>query len=181
MGQLFLTMNKKDASKKLCWLLRHAPALAKEIDPAGFVSIGKLIEISGITKEQIQSIVKEDKKNRYEIMGDVIRACYGHNAKINIVKIPAKPSEKLYHGTATEFLGSIFEHGLRAGQRRHVHLSSSLDAAQAAGKRKSKKPLVLTIDSEKAFKDGINFYEEEGFVWLTDSIPPNYIIKITSF
>jgi putative RNA 2'-phosphotransferase len=174
-------MNKKDASKKLCWLLRHAQPLSKEIDSEGFVSIAKLIEISEITLEQIDSIVEEDKKNRYEIRGDQIRARYGHNKDFDIVKVSANPPPTIFHGTSNENLGNILNFGLIPGERRHVHLTTLRQSALEAGKRKSKIPIILTIDSEKAFENGISFYEEEDFVWLADYIASKYIIGISTF
>lgn len=84
------------------------------------------------------------------------------------------PPHQLFHGTATRFEASIRKEGLRPGSRQYVHLSSSVEVATAVGTRHGK-PLVLRIHAEQMHRDGIVFYLSKNGVWLTESVPVEYI------
>jgi putative RNA 2'-phosphotransferase len=84
------------------------------------------------------------------------------------------PPVVLYHGTATRFLESIREHGLRPGSRHHVHLSLDASQATTVGKRHGK-PVILEIQALKMHQNGFKFYLSENNVWLTDAVPPEFI------
>jgi putative RNA 2'-phosphotransferase len=43
------------------------------------------------------------------------------------------------------------------------------------GKRHGK-PVVLTVRALQMHENGFRFYRSENGVWLTDSVPPEYII-----
>ena len=76
--------------------------------------------------------------------------------------------------SAKRFLSKIIENGLLPMSRQHVHLSDSENTALKVGQRHGK-PIVLTIDSGKMFKDGIHFFLSENNVWLTETVPVGYI------
>lgn len=61
--------------------------------------------------------------------------------------------------------------------RQFVHLSKDSDTACKVGKRKSKEPATLIIQAKKAHDIGLTFYKGNDFVWLADSVPPDYIEK----
>ncbi|CAN5184309.1 hypothetical protein BH11CYA1_BH11CYA1_30280 [soil metagenome] len=84
------------------------------------------------------------------------------------------PPAVLYHGTATRFISSIREQGLLKKGRHHVHLSTVIDTAISVGKRYGQ-PVLLHVDSAKMHDDGHIFFVSDNGVWLTDSVPPQYI------
>lgn len=81
---------------------------------------------------------------------------------------------KLYHGTATRFLESIMEEGLKASQRQHVHLSTNTDTARKVGQRYGK-PIILNVDSGSMFEQGFTFYLSDNGIWLTEHVPTEFI------
>jgi len=85
-----------------------------------------------------------------------------------------QPPEFLYHGTAQSNIDSIFEKGIEKRNRQHVHLSQDIETATKVGMRHGK-PIILTINTEKMFDDGIEFYLSENNVWLTDFVDIKYI------
>lgn len=103
-----------------------------------------------------------------------IRANQGHSIDINLALIPKQPPEFLYHGTAQSNIDSIFEKGIEKINRQHVHLSEDKETATKVGMRHGK-PIILTINTEKMFDDGIEFYLSENNVWLTDFVDIKYI------
>lgn len=171
-------------SKFLSFVLRHKPeAIGLELDANGWANIDELInkantsgEISNLDKTLIQGVVDTSDKKRFVISDDeqLIRANQGHSINVDLQLKPVTPPEFLYHGTATHFLDSILEEGLKPQQRQHVHLSMDIETATAVGQRYGK-PVILTIKALLMHEQGFVFYRSENEVWLTEHVPNNYI------
>lgn len=169
-------------SKFLSYVLRHAPeSINLSLDAHGWADIDALIEKArnnGQTLDlaSLQRIVAESDKKRFTISDDGkrIRAAQGHSVSVNLALSPHQPPDVLYHGTATRFLANIEAQGLVSGSRQQVHLSADIETAQKVGQRHGK-PVVLVIDTKGMFADGLKFYHADNGVWLTDTVPVNYI------
>ena len=177
-------MDYINLSKEISYALRHAPwKYELEIDEAGFVQISQLL--SSINEEEkypkeielpdILYVMKISDKKRLEIVGEKIRALYGHSIPMHIKKEESIPPVILYHGTAKRFLPSIKEKGLLPMNRQYVHLSTDIETATTVGKRRDKEPVILKIDVKSALKEGIKFYIGNEKVWLCDRIPPELV------
>ena len=173
-------------SKEISYALRHAPwEYELEMDEDGWVSIEQLLNAlhredkwKSITQDDIQKMIDVSEKKRHEIVGNRIRAFYGHSIPMKISKIERKPPEILYHGTARRFMKSIMENGLSPQSRQYVHLSQDIETAENVGKRHDDKPCILVIDSLRAWNDGVAFYYGNEKVWLADKIPSKYITEL---
>jgi putative RNA 2'-phosphotransferase len=177
-------MNYLKFSKEVSYALRHAPwEYELELDENGFVSIEQLLNSLNslneygreIKKEDLEYIIDNSDKKRHEIVGDKIRALYGHSVPIKIEKTIATPPDVLYHGTAKKFLDSIMKEGLLPMNRQYVHLSVDTDMATLVGKRRDVDPVILEINARAAENDGIKFYIGNDKVWLCDGMPSKYI------
>jgi len=179
-------MNKKlvALSKVISYALRHEPWVFElELDDSGWVNVEALIlaiklydaNFTDISKEQIQTIIDESAKKRFEIKGENIRAIYGHSIPGKLRKEPAVPPQLLYHGTTIEIAELINKDSIKPMQRQYVHLSVDIATAKEVAKRKGKSITVLAISAQKAHQDGIRFYSGNEHVWLSDSIPSKYI------
>jgi len=173
---------KKKTSKFLSYVLRHHPELIYlNLDENGWANVDELITKSkndsqGFTFEELDEIVQTNDKKRFIFNEDKtrIRANQGHSIDINLALIPQQPPEFLYHGTAQGNIESILEKGIEKRNRQHVHLSQDIETATKVGMRHGK-PIILTINTEKMFDDGIEFYLSENNVWLTDFVDIKYI------
>ena len=173
-------------SKEISYALRHAPwEYELEMDEDGWVSIEQLLNAlhredkwKSKTQNDIQKMIDVSEKKRHEIVGNRIRAFYGHSIPMKISKIERKPPEILYHGTARRFMKSIMENGLSPQSRQYVHLSQDIETAENVGKRHDDKPCILVIDSLRAWNDGVAFYYGNEKVWLADKIPSKYITEL---
>ncbi|AXI03603.1 RNA 2'-phosphotransferase [Aquirhabdus parva] len=176
-------MTYTEISKFLSFVLRHQPeAIGLTLDREGWVSIDDLI--AGASKdgkelsyELIEAVVDGSDKKRFAISEDgaLIRAVQGHSTETVQRSFPEQiPPETLYHGTATRFLESIREQGLLAGSRHYVHLSHNQDTAIAVGRRYGK-PVLLEIDALEMQQQGFKFFLSENGVWLTQSVPREFI------
>ena len=132
-------------SKEVSYALRHAPwEYELELDENGFVLIEQLLNSlnslneygRNVTREDLEYIIANSDKKRHEIVGDKIRALYGHSVPNKIEKIPGLPPDILYHGTAKRFVDSIMKDGLLPMKRQYVHLSVDTTMAILVGKRR---------------------------------------------
>ena len=93
-------MNLVDLSKEISYALRHAPwEYELELDEQGFVPITQLLHALNesnsyerkITQADLEQIIVQSDKKRHEIVGDKIRALYGHSVPQNIKKEQGNP------------------------------------------------------------------------------------------
>jgi putative RNA 2'-phosphotransferase len=172
-----------ELSKEISYALRHAPQeYGLTLDEQGWVLVKNLIDAlkkqekySDLTLKDIADMIQVSEKKRHEIVGDQIRALYGHSTDEKIKKDAVQPPDVLYHGTAHKFLQKILEQGLISKDRQYVHLSQDQKTAITVGKRRDAIPAVLRIDAVTAWKDGIKFYHGNDTIWLADEIPAKYI------
>lgn len=178
-------MNYVRLSKEISYALRHTPwEFELELDSEGFVPVEQLISAldeSGkhsrpITVSDLEYIIENMDKRRFEIQGDKIRALYGHSVPMHISKEPITPPSILYHGTTHKALSAIMKDGLKPMRRQYVHLSVDTDTAVQVGKRRDSEPAILKIDAAKAHSDGVKFYKGNDKVVLADFISPEYIL-----
>lgn len=170
-------------SKKISYALRHAPwEFDLELDEKGWVSVEDLLKVlrknsswKSVTLEDIQYIIDNSDKKRFEITDGNIRAIYGHSILKKIERETSEPPARLYHGTARRFVESIQAKGLLPMGRQYVHLSSDVETAIKVGTRHDSKPVILEIDGKKAWNEGIKFYLGNDNIWLADNIPSTYI------
>ena len=165
-------------------ILRHKPeVIGIKLDKNGWANVTELInginKTRHITMEQLEEIVRTDKKQRYSFNEDhsKIRANQGHSVNVDVELKKAFPPDILYHGTCDRFLDSIQRLGLQPQSRQYVHLSSNVETAMTVGKRHGN-PVVLKIDARQMEKDGYQFFISENKVWLTKKVPSKYLKQI---
>lgn len=172
-------MNISQISKYLSYILRHKPeSIGLMLDINGWANIDELISKTKefvLTKEMLQEIVKTSDKQRFIIKDDKIRANQGHSIDIDLNVLPTNPPSVLYHGTVIKNVDVIMQEGIKSMSRHYVHLSADKQTAINVGKRHGK-PIVMQINSQAMSEDGYKFYLSENNVWLTDYIPPKYIV-----
>lgn len=176
-------MNSESLSKEISYALRHRPEqYGIDLDEQGWASIEVLIlalrkqeRFKDVSIDDIEEMIACSQKKRHEIQGGRIRALYGHSVGERINKEALMPPDILYHGTAHKYLASISAEGLVSKNRQYVHLSEDVATAILVGKRRDTNPVVLTVDTRRAWGDGVPFYFGGDGIWLADGIPPGYI------
>jgi putative RNA 2'-phosphotransferase len=128
-----------------------------------------------VNLEIIKEVVEKCDKQRFTISEDfnLIRANQGHSIDINLGLQPINPPNLLFHGTAERDLKSILKYGIKKGDRQQVHLSKDRMTALKVGQRHGKS-IIFLIDSFGMSQDGLQFFQSENGVWLTDYIAPVY-------
>lgn len=175
-------MKKRALSKYLSYLLRHHPqglTLSKE----GFVEISEVLtklqkKFPEVTKADLEKLTQQENK-RFEIKDNNIRALYGHSIPIEINLKPVHNSiKKLYHGTTKDAALTILQQGLKPKGRQKVHLSATKEEAARVGKRRTKNPVILEVNVEKAKEKGVTINRATKKVYVADFVPPSCIRKI---
>jgi putative RNA 2'-phosphotransferase len=164
-------------SKHLAFLLRHDTEY--QFDEHGWRDVKDLIKNHGYMMAELEDIVANNDKQRYEFntQHTKIRARQGHSINVDVELQENVPPDILYHGTATRFLSSIYDKGILGETRQYVHLSPTKEIATKVGSRHGK-PYVLGIDCKRMVSDGIKFYLSRNGVWLTKYVDPKYLLTI---
>jgi len=170
-------------SKYLAFVLRHHPeSVGITLNEEGFTDLPPLLKmlnekfkatIGGeLTENTIKEIIQQSDKLRYEIVGNKIRALYGHSVPTKIVlKEATEVPSILYHGTTLKAYRAIKIDGIKKRNRQFVHLTDNIKNAIEVSKRRTQDPVVLSVDTAAARNEGIKFYKA-GDMYLTDDIPP---------
>ena len=163
-------------------VLRHKPEeIDLQLDENGWVSVEDLIVKMNdkgiiVDHDTINNVVETNDKKRFAFNEDktMIRANQGHSINIELNLPEAIPPDILYHGTTVKYLDDIFKDGLKRQSRQHVHLSVTIETARSVGSRHGK-PVILIIRSKEMYSEGYKFYLSENKVWLTDTVPVEYL------
>ncbi len=170
-------------SKFLSLVLRHQPQrLGLTLDAAGWVDVELLLSACAaagrkVTRPELQRMVRDNDKQRFVFSedGQQIRASQGHSVAVQLDYEPSAPPTVLYHGTVDRFVAAIRREGLLKRSRHHVHLSANRQVAEQVGSRRGR-PVVLQIKAEAMAAAGFVFYLSTNGVWLTEHVPPTYLM-----
>lgn len=176
-------MDDTKLSKVISYALRHKPeAFDLTLDDQGWTDINALLTAlhrqkrwRDVTVVDIERIIEESDKQRFEMDGTRIRALYGHSTEKRIELEAEEPPEVLYHGTARRFLASIEAKGLLPQERQYVHLSEDRETAVEVGRRRDDNPVILRVHAKEAFESGIRFYRQKNGVWLSEPVGAEYL------
>lgn len=173
-------------SKFISLVLRHQPeAIDLSLDENGWASVDDMLtkmQNKGFAVDHniLQQVVATNNKQRFAFNGDGtrIRANQGHSINVDVQLQEAIPPRILYHGTAEKNIPAIQQHGLLKQSRQHVHLSADKETAIKVGQRHGK-PVIFHVLTKEMREDGFHFYLSANGVWLTDHVPPNYLVLVT--
>jgi putative RNA 2'-phosphotransferase len=167
----------KATSKRISYVLRHDPADAGlTLDENGWASVALLLIDLRVDMATLEKIVADNEKKRFAFNDDntKIRAVQGHSVDVDLGLVAKEPPSVLYHGTSRDTMKYIVRQGILPMSRQHVHLSADRDTAKSVGGRHGK-PYVIEIWTQVMVEAGHKFYLSENGVWLTESVPTNFL------
>jgi len=159
--------------------LRHHPEeFGLELDAAGWVELDALLggladRFADLTRVELQRVVADNPKRRFEIDGPRIRARQGHSVVVDLGYEPTDPPEVLYHGTPERNREIIEAEGLKAMGRHHVHLSADIDTARTVAQRRGR-AVIFEVRAAELARD-VTFYMTGNGVWLVDAVPCQFL------
>jgi putative RNA 2'-phosphotransferase len=160
--------------------LRHFPnATGLEMDKKGWVNLDQFYNVlkqkyKWATKESLISLVESDIKNRYEIDGGYLRACYGHSVDVELDHCECE-LPYLYYGVSQEEADMILENGIKPVHQQYVHLSTSYDKANDAAQVHTDNPIIIKIDADVAREAGMSFMSATDEIVLAKQVPSEYL------
>jgi putative RNA 2'-phosphotransferase len=172
------------AGKKLSWLLRHgALESGLAMDSAGFANIADVLVHTGLTRAELDVVVAENNKSRYEVDGDRIRASQGHSlagTPVTLAGLEAtwqivESDDVIFHGTNVDAARTILREGMEPMARTHVHLAESEDAT--VGKR-ANVDVLLAVSAPKVRAAGFVIYRAPNGVVLARRVPKDCIVDV---
>jgi len=185
-------MSDKESDKLgrvLALVLRHAPEkFDVEMDINGWVDTNGLCD--GIKSQRrdfhwlrpwhFEAVSVTEEKGRYEVEGQRIRATYGHSIEIEIDLPTDDIPDSLFYPVDPDEVDDVIKLGIKGGDRRHVHLSKSISKAYEAGSVRINSPSIVEVDAVRAIADGIDIYRAGKLVFLTEGVPPQYMLKVSA-
>lgn len=173
-------------SKKLSWLLRHGANESQlAMDSAGFADVDAVLAQTGLTRAELDVVVAENNKSRFEIRGQRMRAVQGHSLEGTPVTLDGLEQSwdvvvddaPLFHGTAAQSARFILmdEQGIHSASRSHVHLAPASDAV--VGKRAGV-DVLLVIDPVKLRAAGYPIFRAPNGVLLARGVPRVAVVDV---
>jgi len=177
-----MSADSAQLGKFLSFVLRHKPdAIGLVLDAQGWAGIDDLIAKGNAAgtrfdRDELLHVVASSDKKRFSLSPDGlrIRATQGHSATVELGLAPQEPPPMLYHGTAARFVEAILADGLKPQSRQQVHLSLDEITAHRVGRRHGK-PVIFEVDAARMHAQGFKFYIADNGVWLTDTVPPEFL------
>ncbi|MEZ4294045.1 MAG: RNA 2'-phosphotransferase [Polyangiaceae bacterium] len=171
-------------SKRVSWLLRHGAAEAGvAMDGAGWVLVSDVLRALRMSEAQLEAVVGQNDKQRFERSGDRIRASQGHS--VSVLSVEALEASwksfegdgPVFHGTNVGAAFSIAREGITAQKRSHVHLAASRESK--VGKRWNVE-VLLVVSPARVRAHGIGLFESPNGVILARRIPVDCITGVES-
>lgn len=169
--------------RTIAFALRHGPhRFFLNMDAEGWVKLEHLLlalrherrEWADIDLASLRRVAHSNNGTRFEVRGNRIRALYGHSVRGVEGSTPVLPPTLLYHGTSRVNVNGILRSGLQPMGRNHVHLSSDWNYATEVAATKSR-PVVLSIRARAAAQTAVRFWKSNEHVWLSDTIPAQFL------
>jgi len=169
-------------SKFLAKHLRHDPeGLGLTLAPGGWVAVDDLLAACAkrhmaISPAELAEVVEKNSKQRFSFddTGTRLRANQGHSVTVDLQLATVPPPDVLYHGTGHQTTAIIAREGLQKMGRNHVHLSRDVQTATAVGARHGR-PVLFQVDAAAMAAAGYEFSCSDNGVWLTDTVPPEFL------
>ncbi len=167
-------------SKLLSLMLRHRPEeFGIEVDGYGYADFDAVLSAlkkqdEDIEAGDVEALVYEAEKKRFEIVEGRIRARYGHSFAMELGIDPVEPPETLYKGSSVAEVDEILKSGLKPVDRQYVHLSFEAGVAQRLAGHRQEPGAVIQVEARHAAADGIQFFDC-GPTILAREIPPDFL------
>lgn len=167
-------------TRSLAYMLRHQPhEFDLELDAHGYGDVDEVVRALNerlgepVERPDLEAAIVAGDRPRYEIVGEKVRALYGHSIPVEPGE-PGQPPELLYVGLGARDAERALEHGLSGGRRRFLHLARSVDDARESGRRAGREYAVLVVRATEAWEEGVNFYDRQA-LFLSEAIPTRFI------
>ena len=169
--------------RKMALILRHRPEkFGLDMDINGWVDVREMVEairdrdrrMHWLRPHHVRAVTETCTKGRYDVRGDSVRATYAHTVEIELDLPSDDTPDLLYFPVAPEELAHCLQHGIKPGDRKHVHLSKTVTSAANAGHVHHHRPAIIEIDCIQMEANGDSIYHAGTTVYLTEEVEGRY-------
>ena len=150
-------------------------------DPEGFVTVKELLqalreelEWKFVGQGHLMELMHGPNRAQFDLAEERIRATTP--AISPVPETVVSPPPRLFHAVRRRAHPVVMRHGLRPAKEPWVVLALTREMALRMGKRKDPDPVVLEVKADEASSKGTRFYETQGLLFLTESIPPELLL-----
>lgn len=172
-------------STKVSWLLRHgANESGLAMADNGFCAIADVLRLTRMSRLELDEVVAENNKTRFQVNGERIRAVQGHSLEGTPVTLDGLErswnevvgDDAVFHGTSVDAAFAILDsEGVHAAARTHVHLAAAADAV--VGKR-HQVDVLLAIEPRRLRLAGQRIFRAPNGVLLTRAVPVSAVVDV---
>ena len=173
--------------RSLALVLRHAPEKFNvDMDINGWVETRELSKAIADSRRHLhwvrawhfEAIANADEKGRWQVENEMVRATYGHSIEIELDLPTDDIPDALYWPCEATEVESLLKFGILSGDRKHIHLSRTIENALEAGHVRITRPSVIEVDTIRAIADGHTIYRAGTTVFLTEEVPPSALFPV---
>jgi putative RNA 2'-phosphotransferase len=156
------------------------------MDEAGFAAVADVLRLTGLSRAQLEAVVSDNSKARFELKGERVRAVQGHSPEGTPVSLEGLERSweevlddaPLYHGTSVGAARAILDsEGVHAAARSHVHLAPAVDAT--VGKRAGV-DVLLVISPVRLREAGLRVFRAPNGVLLARAVPRDAVTDVVA-
>lgn len=131
--------------------------------------------LTWVTQEDVDKLLAEQERKRFELVDGNIRATYGHSFRKPILYKSIEPPARLFIGLPRPAANDARVSGLGPTGRQYVHLSANSEEALKLGHIHDPGAILVTVRADDAAANGIQFHEPAEGLFLVARIPAEYL------
>jgi putative RNA 2'-phosphotransferase len=168
-------------SKTLAFLLRHRPDAGQlQPDDDGWVPLEELARAASklmrrrVTGADVAAMVEASRVKRFEIETERVRVRADRRPRPKVT-----PPDILYHAATAETVAEAVERGHLETPGRPLHLSADEAQAWRVAHRRGGSPQVLFVDTTRARRHGIRFFQNRRTgLYTVDRLPVQDVLNL---
>jgi putative RNA 2'-phosphotransferase len=148
-------------------------------DQEGFVRIKDLIKAISeepgwgyVRRSHIHEVLFTSSDNPFVVEKDRIKTAGSDDIVRSVLGVV--PPKLLYHCVRRKAYPVVSEKGVSPMGQHQVFLATTQDMALRMGKRRDPKPVMLTIQAQRAAEAGVSFSRQGEFIHIVDHVPVGY-------
>ncbi|HYO72754.1 MAG TPA: tRNA 2'-phosphotransferase, partial [Archangium sp.] len=149
-----------------------------------FAPVADVLRLTGLSRAQLEAVVADNSKSRFELRGERVRAVQGHSPEGTPVTLEGLERSwevvladaPLYHGTSVVAARAILDSaGVHAAARSHGHLAPAVDAT--VGKRAGV-DVLLVVSPVRLRAAGLSVFRAPNGVLLARAVPRDAVTDL---
>jgi putative RNA 2'-phosphotransferase len=170
----------KQLGKLMTYVLGHRPdEFGLVPDQQGFVRVKDLVKALSeepgwgyVRKSHVHEVLITHGQDAFVTEDDRIKAT---RPRASVSPVPGVvPPKLLYHCVRQKAYPVVCQKGLSPMGQHHVFLATTKDMAWRMGKRRDSKPVLVTVQAERACEAGVIFSMQGEGIYVVDHVPAGY-------